>query len=64
MLSFAASLKVFVALEVFDMRKSFTGLHALVTEKLAEDPQSGALFVFTNRRRSRLKILCRDGTGL
>ena len=63
MLSFAGSLKVFVALEACDMRKGFNGLHALVTEKLQEDPRSGALFVFTNRRRSRLKILCWDGTG-
>ena len=64
MLSFAGSLKVFVALEAADMRKGFNGLHALITEKLMEDPRSGALFVFTNRRRSRLKILCWDGTGL
>ena len=64
MLSFAGSLKVFVALEACDMRKGFNGLFALVTEKLGEDPQAGALFVFTNRRRSRLKILCWDGTGL
>ena len=64
MLSFAGSLKVFVALEACDMRKGFNGLHALVTEKLGEDPRAGALFVFTNRRRSRLKILCWDGTGL
>jgi transposase len=64
MLSFVGSLKVFVALEPCDMRKGFNGLHALVTEKLGEDPRAGALFVFTNRRRSRLKILCWDGTGL
>jgi transposase len=63
-LSFAGSLKVFVALEPADMRKGFNGLHALVTEKLGEDPRGGALFVFINRRRSRLKILCWDGTGL
>lgn len=55
---------MFVALEPCDMRKGFNGLHALVTEKLGEDPRAGALFVFTNRRRSRLKILCWDGTGL
>ena len=64
MLTFSGSLKVFVALEACDMRKGFNGLHGLITEKLREDPRSGALFVFTNRRRTRLKILCWDGTGL
>jgi transposase len=64
MLSFAGSLKVFVAVEPCDMRKGFNGLHSLVTEKLGEDPRTGALFVFTNRRRTRLKILFWDRTGL
>jgi transposase len=63
MLSFSGSLKVFVAVEACDMRKGFNGLHALVTERLGEDPRAGALFVFTNRRHTRLKILCWDGTG-
>ena len=64
MLSFSGSLKVFVAVEACDMRKGFNGLHALVTERLGEDPRAGALFVFTNRRHPRIKILCWDGTGL
>jgi len=64
MLSFAGSLKVFVALELCDLRKSFNGLHALVSERLGEDPRQGGLFVFCNRRRTRLKILYWDGTGL
>ena len=64
MLSFSGSLKVFVALEPCDLRKSFEGLHALVTGALGEDVRSGALFVFGNRRRTRLKILYFDGTGL
>jgi transposase len=64
MLSFAGSLKVFVAVDPCDLRKSFDGLHALVTERLKESPQTGALFVFTNRRRTRLKILFWDRTGL
>ena len=34
MLSFAGSLKVFVAVEACDLRKGFNGLHALVTERL------------------------------
>jgi transposase len=64
MLSFAGSLKVFVAVEPCDMRKGFNGLYSAVTERLGEDPKCGALFVFCNRRRTRLKILCWDGTGL
>jgi transposase len=64
MLSFSGSLKVFVAVEPCDMRKGFNGLHGLVTEKLGEDPRQGALFVFTNKRHTRIKILCWDGTGL
>ena len=64
MLTFAGSLKVFLAIEPCDLRKSFNGLHARVTESLGEDPRSGALFVFINRRHTRLKILLFDGTGL
>lgn len=64
MLSFAGSLKVFVSLEACDMRKGFNGLHALAVERLGEDPRQGAVFVFSNRRRTRLKILYWDGTGL
>jgi len=64
MLSFSGSLKVFVAVAPCDLRKGFNGLHGLVTEKLGEDPRQGALFVFSNRRHTRLKILCWDGTGL
>jgi hypothetical protein len=41
MLSFSGALRVFVALDPCDMRKGFNGLHALVTERLAEDPRGG-----------------------
>ena len=64
MLSFAGSLRVFLAVEPVDMRKGFEGLYGLVGERLAEDVRSGALFVFTNKRRTRLKALYFDGTGL
>lgn len=64
MLSFSGSLKVFVAVEACDMRKGFNGLHALASERLGEDPRQGALFVFCNRRHTRIKILYWDGTGL
>jgi transposase len=64
MLSFTGGLKVFVALEPVDLRKSFSGLGGLVSARLGEDLRQGALFVFTNRRHSRLKMLYWDGTGL
>jgi transposase len=46
------------------MRKGFNGLHALVSERLGEDLKQGALFVFSNRRHTRIKIICFDGTGI
>ena len=64
MLSFSGGLKVFLSVEPCDMRKGFNGLHGLVSEKLGQDPRQGALFVFSNRRHTRLKILWWDGTGL
>jgi transposase len=64
MLSFTGSLKVYLATEPVDLRKSFTGLYAVTSQVLKERPESGALFVFTNKRRNRVKILNFDGTGL
>src|SRR4029077_4977496 len=64
MLSFSGSLRVFVAVETCDMRKGFEGLSALVGSALNEEVKRGALFAFCNRRRTRLKILYFDGSGL
>jgi len=64
MLSFSGALKVYAAMEPVDMRKSFNGLSAVVQDQLDGDPYQGALFLFTNKRRNRLKILFWDGTGL
>lgn len=64
MLSFHSHLKVFVATAPCDLRMSFNGLWSTASERLGEDPKSGALFVFGNRRRNRIKILYFDGTGV
>lgn len=64
MLSFHSQLKVFVATSACDLRMSFNGLWNAAQQQLGEDPKSGALFAFTNRRRNRMKILYFDGTGV
>lgn len=63
MFSIAQQVKIFVALEPADMRRGFDGLSALVQETLRQDPFSGHLFLFRNRRRDRIKILFWDRDG-
>ncbi len=58
-----AALKVFLALDPCDMRKSFNGLHSMASDQLQAVPARDALFVFTNKRRNRIKLLYFDGTG-
>ena len=64
MLSFHAGLKIFLAIEPCDMRRGFNGLFALAQSQLDENPLDGALFVFSNRKHNRIKLLYFDGTGL
>ncbi len=64
MLTFSRTTRVFLATGPTDMRKGFDGLFALVENVIREDPFSGHLFVFRNRRRDRLKILWWDRDGL
>lgn len=53
----AANVPIYVALEAIDMRKSFDTLALVVRERLGLDPQSGALFVFSGKSATRLKVL-------
>jgi transposase len=46
-----------------DMRKSFTGLSILAKHALGENPLSGAVFVFVNRRRTQMRCLYFEGDG-
>ena len=63
MLSLPPSVRIFVARGATDMRKSFDTLAALVVEVIDEDPMSGHLFFFVNRRRNRAKVLWWDRSG-
>lgn len=63
MIHLPASVRVYLCLTACDMRKSFDGLHQLVRDYLQLDALAGHLFVFTSRRRDRLKILYWDRDG-
>lgn len=58
-----ASVRIYVAAEATDLRRGFDGLAAATRSVIREDPLSGHLFVFTNRRRNRVKVLLWDRTG-
>ena len=55
--------KIFLCRQPTDMRKSYDTLAALATGELEENPLSGALFVFLNRPRNRIKILYYESGG-
>ena len=63
MLSISGQVKVFLAAQPTDMRKSFDTLATLVQETLQHDPLSGHLFVFRSKRADRVKILWWDTQG-
>jgi len=56
--------EVFVALDPIDLRWGFDRLCGVVTERLGRSARSGALFVFFGRRRTAMKIVFCDRTGI
>lgn len=61
---FTRGLRVCLAADPVDLRRSCEGLALLVKQALKEDERSSQIFVFTNKRRDRIRLLYRDGTGL
>lgn len=56
--------KIFISKEATDMRSSYDSLYSKVKKVLHQDPLSGHLFVFINKRRTSCKCIYSDGTGL
>ena len=63
MIQLVPQLRILLACKPIDFRNGIDGLAALCKRELGEDPFSGALFVFRNRRGTALKMLCYDGVG-
>ena len=63
MLSLPVSVRIFIYTGVTDMRRSFDRLAQMVEEHLEQDPESGYLYLFFNRRRDCVKMLLWEGDG-
>lgn len=63
MLNFPSRVRIFVAAEPQDLRKGFDGLAAATRQVIREDPLSGHLFVYLNRRRNKVKLLIWEPGG-
>lgn len=63
MFRFDAGLKVYLHREAVDGRKNINGLALLVEQELGLDPFAAAAYVFSNRRRNRIKLLLWDRNG-
>lgn len=63
MLALKSDTPIWLCTQPTDMRRSFDGLSAQVRQLMLESPQSGALFVFINRRRTQMKCLYFESGG-
>jgi transposase len=59
-----AGVQVFIALEPVDMRYGFERLAGFARERIGYDARGGALFAFLGKRRTSIKILFFDGSGI
>lgn len=59
----ATTARIWLCTQATDMRKSFTGLTALVKNQLGQNPLSGHYFVFVNLRKTQMKILYFEPSG-
>jgi transposase len=59
-----AGVEIYLAVEPIDLRAGFNRLSGIALEELGYDPRGGALFVFIGKRRTALKVLYYDGTGV
>lgn len=63
MIHLTANTTIYLATQPVDFRKQIDGLVSLCQRHLQHNPRNGALYAFTNRARTMIRILHYDGTG-
>ena len=63
MITLTPQMRILVAVEPVDFRNGIDGLAGVCRRELREDPLSGCVFVFRNRRGTAVKVLVYDGQG-
>ncbi|MCA9173441.1 MAG: IS66 family insertion sequence element accessory protein TnpB [Planctomycetales bacterium] len=63
MIQLTPHMRIWVCIEPVDFRKGIDGLARLCLEQLEQDPFSGYVFAFRNRRATAIKVLVYDGQG-
>jgi len=63
MFTLPPAVRIYIASTPTDLRKGFDGLSAAVMHIIGEDPTSGHLFTFYNRRRDQIRVIFWDRTG-
>jgi transposase len=63
MLALSSSRRYFLYGNISDMRKGFDSLSGIVRDELKQNPLSGDIFIFFNRRRNQIKLLLFEGDG-
>lgn len=64
MIGLAGGRAIYLATGVTDLRRGVSGLYSLILDQLSQEPLSGAVFVFSNRRRDTVKLFCYDAGGV
>ena len=63
MIQITPQMRILLAVEPVDFRKGIDGLVGVCKKALDSDPFGGQMFVFVNKKKTAIKILCYDGQG-
>jgi transposase len=64
MFQLTSAVKIYLCAQPINMHYSFEGLSGLVESTFNQDPTSGHIFVFYNKRKDKIKLLYFDNDGL